>query len=239
MVASPLNPKQIAETLAKNRATSFGLTLVVGLPFAPLILTRVAAIQAEFEAQWPGRFHWYAPNHLHATIMAPLRGRYRAGPPLQRHELPADLAGFAEALNQCFAALEPFFLEFDRFHLAPDGRLLVFGADPGRVRSQVAERLITIPGLDRPKGLNGWHMTVGYLQTPTPFPHPNEQADFGASWDEIWGGCMGATEVRQVWLVHYADRTLSRILGKAPLWLGRPNALTQDRFLTELAIGQD
>ena len=83
-----LDPKRMRTTLNKNRATSFGLTLVVGLPFARPILAPILRLRAQTETLLPGRFLWYAPDHLHATVMAPLRGRYREGPPLRREEFP-------------------------------------------------------------------------------------------------------------------------------------------------------
>jgi hypothetical protein len=232
-----LNSKRIQATRDKNLAISFGLTLVVGLPFVPAILAQVAQLQARIEALLPGRFRWYELDHLHATVMAPLRGRYREGPPLQRHELPADLEGFFEALNQCFIAIEPFLLNLDGVRLTVDGRLLTLGADPSHVRQRVAERLASFPGMDRPKDLDEWHATIGYLQTPEPFTIEAERAGFEVGWSELQASSLGEVEVERIWLVHYADRTLSRIVGKAPLLLGRPNMLTPDSLLAALGIG--
>ena len=221
----------------KNLATSFGLTLVVGLPFPRPMLVRAAQLREQIEALLPGRFRWYAPDHLHATVMAPLRGRYREGPPLQRDEFPEDLDGFVKALNLCFDALRPFPLKLDRLRLASDGRMLALGPDAGQVRQRVAERLASFPGLDQPKGSDGWHVTLGYLQTPTPFATEAEQADFEVGWAELQTSLLGVMVVDRVWLVHYADRTLSRIVGQAPLLLGRPNTLTPDSLLAALGIG--
>ena len=231
-----LDPKRMQTTLSKNQATSFGLTLVVGLPFPRPILAPILRLRAQIETLLPGRFRWYAPDHLHATVMAPLRGRYRDGPPLQRDELPADLDGFVEALNLCFDALQPFPLKLDRLRLASDGRMLALGPDAGQVRQRVAERLASFPGLDRPKDLDGWHVTLGYLQTPTPFATQAEQADFEIGWAELQTSLLGVMVVDRVWLVHYADRTLSRIVGQAPLLLGQPNTLTPDNLLAALGI---
>ena len=133
--------------------------------------------------------------------------------------------------------LVPFLLELDRLLLAPDGRMLALGPDAGQVRQRVAERLASFPGLDRPKDLGGWHVTLGYLQTPTPFATEAEQADFEVGWAELQTSLLGVIVVDRVWLVHYADRTLSRIVGKAPLLLGRPNTLTPDSLLAALGIG--
>jgi hypothetical protein len=45
--------------------------------------------------------------------------------------------------------------------------------------------------------------------------------------------------VQKVWLVHYANRTLDRIVGKVPFTLGRTNALTVEQLLQELGIVSD
>lgn len=216
-----LDPERVRRTLHKNLATSFGLTLAVGLPFPRPMLDRLAQLRNQIEALLPGHFRWYAPDHLHATVLALLRGRYREGPPLQRHELPADFDGFVETLNACFDALQPFTIDLDRLLLTPDGQVLALGPDPGRVRQQVAERLASFPGLDRPKDPDGWHITLGCLQTPLPIATEAKQAGFEVSWTELRASSLGAIVVDQVWLVHYADRTLSRIVGKTPIRLGR------------------
>ena len=231
-----LDPKRMQTTLSKNQATSFGLTLVVGLPFPRPILASILRLRVQTETLLPGRFRWYALDHLHATVMAPLRGRYRDAPPLRREDLPADLDGFVEALNTCFSALQPFTLELDRLLLTPDGRMLALGPDAGLVRQRVAERLTSLPGLDQPKNSDGWHVTLGYLQTPTPFATEAEQADFQVGWAELQTCLPGVVVVDRVWLVHYADRTLSRIVGKVPLLLGQPNTLTPDNLLATLGI---
>ena len=232
-----LEPERVRRTLRKNLATSFGLTLAVGLPLPRPMLDRVAQLRDQIELLLPGRFRWYAPDHLHATVLALLRGRYREWPPLQRHELPADLDGFVETLNACFGALQPFTLDLDRLLLTPDGQVLAVGPDPGRVRQRVAERLAPFPGLDRPKDPEGWHITLGCLQTPAPTATKAEQASFEGSWAELRASSLGAMVVDQVWLVHYADRTLSRIVGKTPLRLGRPDNLTADRLQDVLGVG--
>ena len=231
-----LDPKRMQTTLNKNRATSFGLTLVVGLPFPRPILAPIRRLRVQTETLLPGCFRWYALDHLHATVMAPLRGRYRAAPPLRREDLPADLDGFVEVLNTCFSALRPFTLELDRLLLAPDGRMLALGPDADQVRRRVAERLASFPGLDQPKGLDGWHVTLGYLQTATPFATEAERADFQVGWAELQTSLLGGMVVDRVWLMHYADRTLSRIVGKTPLLLGQPNTLTPDNLLAALGI---
>lgn len=234
-----LDPKRMQAILDKNLATSYGLTLVVGLPFPMPVLEQVAQLREQIETLLPGRIIWYEPHHLHATLLAPLRGRYREGPPLQRSELPADIDGLVDALNCCFRALSPFVLRLDGLHLAPDGRLLSLGSDPDQVRQQVAGRLASFPGLDRPKELDDWHITLGYLQTPAPLIDETEQIGFEAGRTMFRSGPLGALTADRVWLVHYADRTLSRVVGKASLLLGRSNGLTADSLLRDLGIGQD
>jgi hypothetical protein len=237
-MAFDVDLERLQATLTKNLSTSFGLTLVMGLPFAQPILDRAEQLAGEIERLLPDRFCWYALDHLHATVTAPLRGRYREAPPLQRSELPADLDGFAKTLNDCFAALPPFPMGLETLHLATDGQMLAFGADPARVRQRVAECLAPFPGLDPPKDLDGWHMALGYLQSPTPFAIEAEQTTFETGWAKLQASSLGSMVVDRVWLVHYADRRLRRIVGRAPLLLGRPNALTADSLLVALGIGQ-
>jgi hypothetical protein len=47
---------------------------------------------------------------------------------------------------------------------------------------------------------------------------------------------IGRMTVHQVWLVHYANRTLNRIVGKVPFTLGGRNPLTAERLLQDLGI---
>jgi len=231
-----LDPKKVQTTFDKNVATSFGLTLVVGLPFARPILERVAQIQTQAEALLPDRFHWYELDHLHATVIAPLRGRYRAEPPLQRHELPTDLDGFAETLGHAFSALQPFSLELDRLFVTSDGRLIALGSDPDRVWPRVADCLASFPGLDPPKRLDGWHVTLGYLQPPVPFVTEAEPEGFENEWGKIQASSLGSMIVDRVWLVHYADRMLSHIVGRVQWLLGQPNFISADELLRKLHI---
>jgi len=231
-----LDPEKVQTTLAKNQATSFGLTLVIGLPCSQPICNRATQLQAQIEALLPGRCRWYAPDHLHATVTAPLRGRYRAGPPLQRPELPGDLGGFAAALNRGFAELQPFPLELDRLLLASNGLVLALGQDPGHVRQQIAQYLTPFPEIDPPQDPDGWHVTLGHLETSAPFATDAEQLRFEVGWNELQKA-LGRMTVEQVWLVHYANRTLTEIIGRVPLLLGRPNVFSADVLLNELRIG--
>jgi hypothetical protein len=211
----------------------------VGLPLPQPFLTGVAQLRNRIEALAPGCICWYAPGHLHTTMLGLLRGRYREDPSLQCAELLQNLEDFVAALNACIGALQPFVLTLDMLVLTPDGLLLAVGPDPGEVRQRVAQHLASWPGLDRSKDLGGWHVTLGFLQTPEPTSGGACLASLEACWTELRSNPVGAMMVDQVWLVHYADRMLGRIVGKAPLPLGRPGNLTADRLLELLGIGRN
>ena len=66
-----LNEARVQQTIRKNTATSYGLTLVVGLPFPSEIGNRVRRIQEHLETLAPGRLTWYGLDQLHATLVAP------------------------------------------------------------------------------------------------------------------------------------------------------------------------
>lgn len=236
-MAFELDPNRIRAVINRNLTTSFGLTLVVGLPFPQPLLAGMAQLQDHIDSTAPGCFRWYALDHLHATVLAPLRGRYREGPPLQRSELPQDLEGFVATLNVCFGTLQPFVLDLDRLLVTPDGLLRATGPDPGGVQQQVARHLASWPGLDRPEDPGDWHVTLGFLQIPEPTSGGACLTNLEAGWAEFQSHSVGAMTVDQVWLVHYADRMLSRIVGKTPLPIGRPGSLTANRLLGLLGIG--
>jgi ATP/maltotriose-dependent transcriptional regulator MalT len=58
------------------------------------------------------------------------------------------------------------------------------------------------------------------LRTIQPFSSDEEQKQFESGFMPIKNSVIGQTTVRQVWLVHYANRTLSRIIGKSAFALG-------------------
>ena len=61
----------------KNTLTSYGLTIVAGLPFPVTLSEKIEALQGSLEETLPDQFLWYGSDHLHITFAAPLRGRYR------------------------------------------------------------------------------------------------------------------------------------------------------------------
>jgi len=233
---STLNPTKVQHTIQKNTATSYGLTLVTGTPFPVEISTRVQHIQTQLDALAPGCFTWYGLDHLHATLVAPLRGRYRDAPPLQRDELPADLEGFVQDLSNFFAGHEPFLLDLAGVHLTTSGFVLL---GEKTMVGQLSSSLRRYPELDPPKHAPGLHVAIGYLNTERPFAIDEEMRQFELVLAEIRDTPVGRVLVKQVWLVHYANRTLDQIVGRVPFTLGKANAITVGRLLRELGIIDD
>ncbi len=227
---------QVRKTIQKNAATSYGLTLVAGLPLPYLICDRIGHVQAQIEGLLPDRFTWYSRDQLHTTVIAPLLGRYRESPPLRRDELPADLDGFVEAVSRCFDNQLPFTVTFAKTLLTSHGLLIAAGSDEAHVRQWVAQCLKPFPELDAPKNLEEWHITLGYLHTPTPFDTAHEQTRFAAALAGLHDYLPCSIEIDQVWLVHYSNRTLNRILGKTPFVLGQTHARTAEAVINDLGV---
>ena len=232
MVPSLIDEK-VRATIRKNTATSYGLTLIIGLPFPPGISSQIRDVQEQLEELLPSRFTWYGWDHLHATLVALLRGRYREWPPLQREDLPFDLDSFGRDLGDFFARLQPFPLELAGVHITEEGFVMVAENTPVQ---QLASRLQGYPELDWPEHLKGLHVAIGFLNTCRPFSTGEEQRHFEEGFAQIMDIPIGRMTVRQVWLVHYANRTLNRIVGKVPFTLGCPNPLTAERLLQDLGI---
>lgn len=225
---------KIQETLRKNRAVSYGLTLVAGLPFPANITTQIQAVQGRLEGLLPDRFAWYGPEQLHVTLFAPLRGRYRESPLLQRTELPANLDGFANDLNIFFGQQPPFSLALAGVRLTPEGNVLITEKS---LAQQLAAGLQKYPELDLPKHLRGRQVVIGYFNTGRPFASAEEEArlaDRGLI--QMADISIGQMTVRRVWLVHYANRTLNRVVGKVGFDLGQPNSITAARLIEALGI---
>jgi len=232
MVPSLVDEK-VRATIRKNTATSYGLALIIGLPFQPEICNAIQRVQRQLEALVPARFTWYDRDHLHATLVASLRGRYREHPPLQREQLPSDLDGFTRDLGDFFARLQPFPLELSGVHITEEGSVMVAENTP---MQQLASRLRRYPELDQPKHLKGLHVAIGFLNTCRPFSTEEERRHFEEGFAQIMDIPIGRMMVRQVWLVHYANRTLNRIIGRVPFTLGCSNSLTAERLLQDLGV---
>lgn len=229
-----LDPEKVKHTNHINTVASYGLTIVIGLPLLPEVDAQVQQVQTELEQLVPERFAWYAPYHRHLTVAAPLRGRYRESPPVQRQELPDNLADFVQALNEWGQQLPAFTLVPELVRLRDNGMVSVQFQTTVPIKDMLIRYLNAFPMLDAPKHSRGsWlYHTMGYA---TSLLSPDEQEKVQAYLDGVyWQGEMA---VSQVWLVHYAIRTLQRIKGKIPFRLQQANTVTEARLLRDLQIG--
>lgn len=217
----------------RNAALGYGLTLVAGLPLPPAITAGALAVQAQVEDRLPDRFVWYGASHLHITLAALLRTRYRAAPPLTLAEIPSDLGGFIDALAETFSKLQPFTLTLGRTHLDEEGVLLIDMRGGNNVREALHHLLQRYTELDPPKHKAGsLHMSLGFLCDPNIV----KRIDIKRNDVVLPVFSVQTFRVSRVWLVHYANRTLNRILGRVAFELGMPNHLTAETFLQALRI---
>jgi hypothetical protein len=228
--------EQVRRAIRKNQAISYGLTFVAGLPFPPDIYNRVALIQRQIDALAPGRFFWYDSHHLHVTLAAPLRGRYRDHPALQREELPADLQDFVADLASFFARQPPFSIELGQANITPDGAVVVDAASGGPLARQLATVLRGYPALDQPKHEGGLHLSIGYLNTVRSSAAGDENSHLEEGLSQLANVPLGRMVVHQIWLVHYANRTLNRIVGETAYTLGQTREVEVKQWLRELSI---
>lgn len=224
----------------KNIKTSYGLTLVAGLPFSSDNLAyEINHIRTQLDLLLYGQVAWHAPEHLHVTLAAPLRGRYRQQPPIQRIELPVDLDGFVNDLTGYFSQLRPFRLELTGPYLTEGDILLFNAACAVSIQEDLASILRKYPELDHPKKKSCLHLTVGYLKAMEPFITFFEMESFRRKIDKLYRPSIGKVMVEQVWLVHYSNRTLNKIVGKIAFPLGHPQLINSADLLTKLGIVSD
>ena len=228
--------ERIELNIGKNKANSYGLTLVAAFPPPPAVCNSIQRIQHKLEQLLPQCFTWYARDWLHVTLLALLRGRYRDHPPLQRAELPADVEGFARDLSEMFGQLQPFSLKLSGLTFTRGGLVLVDVNDAIQIREQLAHPLRHHARLDPPQHPEHLHVTIGYCSVPSPFRTDEEQMAFQTGVARIEAADLGTIEVERVWLVHYANRTLSHVIGKVPFVLGRATSLPVDDLLATLGI---
>ena len=228
-----LDEDKVRETTARNSATSYGLSLVAGLPLAEPLCDRVQAIQDDLEGLLPGRFVWYETPQLHVTLAAPLRGRYRDAPPLEVSELPADLPGFIADVATICSRAAPFQLALGGVHLADSGMVL---ANEDTLAQRLAACLAHYPRFDAPKHQTGLHVSIGYLNNAQPFASAVERERFAAGLREVARRNIGRMLVREMWIVHYANRTMSRIVGRVCHALGEPLTLSTQEVTRQLGL---
>jgi hypothetical protein len=228
-----MNSDKVLANIHRNTTTSYGLTLVVGLPFPPEFAARIGQLQHGLEALAPGRFIWYTQGQLHATLLAPLRGRYRAGPPLRRAELPADLPGLIADFGDILAETAPFALRFAGVEITEDGSLIL---KEDTMVQRLVSRLRWYPELDPPKYGRGLHIAIGFVNKYPFLTHRDEEQQFKAGFAQMTDTPIGALTIQHVWLVHYANRTLSTIVGKTQFTLGQASPITTEQLLSDLGI---
>lgn len=204
----------------KNQARSYGLTLVVGLPFAPALMDRAAALQAEVEKAAAGVFCWYQPRQIHATVYAPRRGDYERAGPLRREELPG-LEIYLEHLAAYYGQLSPFVARMGAPQLTVDGAL-IFREMSGVARPTPAPPARPLSWLDQPKHSGGGLVcSTGYLRQPEKLQQAGTEAAISQAIATDGARGETATPIERVWLVHYSSRTLDAIEGQLAFTLGR------------------
>lgn len=113
------------------------------------------------------------------------------------------------------------------------------GIEPGTIRKDILTCLHTYKSLDQPQQLEGaLHISIGYINQQRPFNNDLESAQFAQGIADANNTfCpMGEIVVDKLWLIHYANRTLDKVIGKAPLQLGRTNSLSPETFCSDLGF---
>lgn len=217
------------DTSTRNLAPSYGLTLVAGAPLPPGLTCAVLRFQQTVEAAAPGCFRWYEAPQLHVTLAAPVRGRYRHAPPLRRSELPDRLEALFGDLAATCRALPPLEMALG----APEvrSRTLLFEVEGGAEHAALLRELIARhPGWDEPKG-GPLHLSAGFL-----LPQVDEERAANAVGSLQRAAAGPVAGVDEIALVHYANRTLSKVVGEVRLPLGRSEARSPTSFLSDLHI---
>jgi len=211
----------------KNIATSYGLTIVAWLPLSAGNVRHIFKLQKQVKRILPTSVSWYDASHLHVTLAAPLRGRYRSWPPLQRIELPMNLESFISDLASFFNSLGLLEIALSGLFLSIEGYLFSKVTTSPQIRPPLVEILQKYPEFDRSDSFAPLHMTLGYI-LPASEQIPLEK--------EIELPFSVVEHVDKVWLVHYSNRTLSQIIGKVAFSLGEPAAINVPELLDALGI---
>lgn len=228
--------EKLLATARKNQVSSYGLTLVAGLPLPAALLGQIKLIQEQLEGVAPDCFTWYQPAHIHITLYAPVRSRELERPPLAQADLSPDLDNFVVALNQCVAGLTPFRMNLVSAHLTAIGHIIIRAEGVAAVKAHFIKTLTPILGAAAPKDSpDRIHGTIGYLHK---LPTEVERGRLQEALAQINQMEIGRVLVKQIWLVHYAHRTLNDIVGKLPLLPGQANSITTASFLQGLKIRQ-
>ncbi len=173
----------------------------------------------------------------HITLYAPLRSRKREYPPLCQHELPTDLDNFLVAMSNCLMSVSPFTIKFSEVNLTPIEHIVIQVKGITAVKSSLIKALTPFLGTDVPKSdPKRIHGTIGYLYTLPTIADTKRLKDALA---QINQAHISHMLVEQIWLVHYAHRTLNQVVGKIPFILGEPKPISTHHFLQALSIAND
>jgi 6-phosphofructokinase 1 len=226
-----INPDEVYTTIHKNSVSSYGLTLVAGMPFPATISEQIKEKQERLDRCAPDRFIWYSSDHLHITLVPLVRGRYREAQPVRSTELAADLPNYICRLNSALSQVQPFTLALGCPTITPGGSVIIKVSE---TTQRIVPALRQSLALDQPPANVHLHISIGYLNTPMLFNEEAEQQRFEEGYAYLSECPLGGFTVEQIWLVHYANRMLNRIVGKIPLTLGQPDQLTVDQLLENL-----
>lgn len=230
-----IDEARIQRMLQKNQATSYGLTLVVGLPFAQAFREQAAALQEELEKVAAGAFTWYQPAQMHATVYAPKRGDYARSGPLRGEEMPG-LDAYLAHLAGHYAQLAPFVAQLGTPTLTPDG-VLIFHEMQGMARPAPPLPALPPAWLDKPKHSGGGLVcSIGYLRQPERLQAAERRAAISETLVAANGQGATAAPIEHVWLVHYRTRTLGDIVGRLAFPLGRRQEMDSAQMYAALGL---
>lgn len=230
-----IDEARIQRMLRKNQATSYGLTLVVGLPFAQAFQERATALQEELEKVAAGAFAWYQPAQMHATVYAPKRGDYARSGPLRGEEIPG-LDAYLAHLAGHYAQLAPFAAQMGTPTLTPDG-VLIFHEVQGIARPTPPPPAMPPAWLDQPKHSGGGLVcSIGYLRQPERLQAAETRAAISETLAAASGQGATAAPIERVWLVHYRTRTLGNIVGRLAFPLGQRQEMERAQMCAALGL---
>ena len=126
-------------------------------------------------------------------------------PPIWKGFIPIFVASSAiSSLFPCYSRV----FSSDRGHVA------VSVHDGHDIQKRIATTFAHYPELHHPDRFDDLHVTLGYLNAPGESLTDAEMGFLSEGFGEIENLPIGEMLVDKVWLVHYANRTLNRILGR-------------------------
>lgn len=219
------------DAYSRDIATSYGLTLVAGMPLPAALTDAVVRRQRAVERAAPGRFRWYGADYLHVTLAAPLRSRYRDAPAIRRAELPPDFGQFLTGLVEVCAELSPFELTLGDCRLHRDTVSTDVAGGHGQA-TRLRALLSCCDGFDPPKHPEGGlHLSCGFL-----VPGGESELPEAVVTPGLTDWVSASASIDSLALVHYSNRTLASVVGAVRLPLGRERPLAEAAVLQQLGI---